>query len=143
MLCEFASGARGTFEASRTIVGPESQMAFEVYGTKGALGWNLERMNELRALPREDELHTGYTHGLRRRPLPVPRRTSCPAAPTAIGFEDLVVIEDYEFLPRGRRGAAVRARASTTRSRAVAVQAALLARPSRAPGTTCVPLGEG
>src|SRR4051812_37344663 len=25
MLCEFASGARGTFEASRTIVGPESQ----------------------------------------------------------------------------------------------------------------------
>ena len=35
MLCEFAGGARGTFEASRTIVGPESQMAFEVYGTRG------------------------------------------------------------------------------------------------------------
>jgi len=34
MLCEFANGARGTFEASRSIVGPESQMAFEVYGTK-------------------------------------------------------------------------------------------------------------
>ena len=27
MLCEFAGGARGTFEASRAIVGPESQIA--------------------------------------------------------------------------------------------------------------------
>ena len=56
MLCEFASGARGTFEASRSIVGPESQMAFEVYGTKGALGWNLEKLNELQLYLVEDEL---------------------------------------------------------------------------------------
>ena len=34
MLCEFASGARGSFESSRTIVGPESQMAFDVHGTR-------------------------------------------------------------------------------------------------------------
>ena len=60
MLCEFAGGARGTFEASRSIVGPESQMAFEVYGTKGALGWNLEKLNELQLYLVEDELHTGY-----------------------------------------------------------------------------------
>ena len=58
MLCEFASGARGTFEASRSIVGPESQNAFEVYGTGGALGWNLEKLNELRLYLVEDELHT-------------------------------------------------------------------------------------
>src|ERR1700750_2571216 len=32
MLCEFASGARGTFEASRSIVGPESPMGFEGRG---------------------------------------------------------------------------------------------------------------
>jgi predicted dehydrogenase len=60
MLCEFASGARGTFEASRTIVGPESQNAFDVYGTNGALGWNLEELNELRVYLAGDELHTGY-----------------------------------------------------------------------------------
>ena len=35
-LVVFESGARGTFEASRTLVGPESQMAFDVYGTGGA-----------------------------------------------------------------------------------------------------------
>jgi len=33
--------------AIRAIIGPESQMAFDVYGTKGAVGWNLEQLNEL------------------------------------------------------------------------------------------------
>lgn len=96
MLCEFAGGARGTFEASRTMVGPESQMAFDAYGTKGALGWNLERLNELQLYLAEDELHTGYRtvfggdrfryHG-----------AFVPGSANGIGFEDLVVIEDYEF----------------------------------------------
>ncbi len=45
---EFSNGAVGTFEASRNIVGPQSQMAFEVHGTKGALSWNLETMNEMK-----------------------------------------------------------------------------------------------
>jgi predicted dehydrogenase len=96
MLCEFASGVRGTFEASRTIVGPESQMAFEVYGTKGALSWNLERMNELQVYLAEDELHTGYrtVFGGDRFPY---HGHFVPGSANGIGFEDLVVIEDFEF----------------------------------------------
>jgi predicted dehydrogenase len=97
MLCEFASGARGTFEASRTMVGPESQMAFEVYGTKGALSWNLERLNELQVYLVEDELHTGYrtVFGGDRFPY---HGSFVPGSANGIGFEDLVVIEDLEFL---------------------------------------------
>jgi predicted dehydrogenase len=97
MLCEFASGARGTFEASRTIVGPESQMAFEVYGTRGALSWNLERLNELQVYIAEDELHTGYrtVFGGDRFPY---HGSFVPGSANSIGFEDLVVIEDLEFL---------------------------------------------
>jgi predicted dehydrogenase len=97
MLCEFASGARGTFEASRTIVGPESQMAFEVYGTRGALSWNLERLNELQVYLVEDELHTGYrtVFGGDRFPY---HGSFVPGSANGIGFEDLVVIEDLEFL---------------------------------------------
>jgi predicted dehydrogenase len=97
MLCEFASGARGTFEASRTIVGPESQMAFEVYGTKGALSWNLERLNELQLYLAEDELHTGYrtVFGGDRFPY---HGSFVPGSANGIGFEDLIVIEDLEFL---------------------------------------------
>jgi len=97
MLCEFAGGARGTFEASRTIVGPESQMAFEVYGTKGALSWNLERLNELQVYLVEDALHTGYrtVFGGDRFPY---HGSFVPGSANGIGFEDLVVIEDLEFL---------------------------------------------
>jgi predicted dehydrogenase len=96
MLCEFASGARGTFEASRTIVGPESQNAFDVYGTKGAVGWNLEELNELRVYLAGDELHTGYrtVFGGDRFPY---HGNFVPGSANGIGFEDLVVIEDYEF----------------------------------------------
>jgi predicted dehydrogenase len=96
MLCEFASGARGTFEASRAIVGPESQNAFEVYGTKGALGWNLEKLNELQLYLAEDTLDTGYRtiYGGDRFPY---HGNFVPGSANSIGFEDLVVIEDYEF----------------------------------------------
>jgi predicted dehydrogenase len=96
MLSDFASGARGTFEASRSIVGPESQNAFEVHGTKGALGWNLEKLNELQLYLVEDELHTGYrtVYGGDRFPY---HGHFVPGSANAIGFEDLVVIEDYEF----------------------------------------------
>ena len=97
MLCEFANGARGSFEASRTIVGPESQMAFDVYGTRGALSWNLERLNELQVYLVEDELHTGYrtVFGGDRFPY---HGNFVPGSANGIGFEDLVVIEDLEFL---------------------------------------------
>ena len=96
MLCEFACGARGTFEVSRSIIGPESQNAFEVYGTKGALAWNLEKLNELQLYLVEDELHTGYrtVFGGDRFPY---HGNFVPGSANGIGFEDLVVIEDYEF----------------------------------------------
>jgi predicted dehydrogenase len=96
MLCEFENGARGTFEASRTIVGPESQMAFDVYGTRGAVGWSLERINELRLYRASEDLGSGYTRvlgGERFRHHGV----FVPGSGNPIGFEDLVAIEDYEF----------------------------------------------
>jgi predicted dehydrogenase len=96
MLCEFANGARGTFEASRSIVGPESQMAFDVYGTKGAAGWNLEKLNELQVYVAEDVPHTGYRTVFSGDRFPY-HGHFVPGSANGIGFEDLVVIEDYEF----------------------------------------------
>jgi predicted dehydrogenase len=96
MLCEFASGVRGTFEASRTIVGPESEMAFDVYGTKGAAGWSLEELNELRLYRASDDKGSGYTTVRGGDRFPYHGRF-VPGAGNPIGFEDLVVIEDYEF----------------------------------------------
>jgi len=97
MLCTFENGATGTFESSRTMVGPESQNAFEVYGTKGALAWNFETLNELRYYRLEDGPNAGFTtiFGGDRFPF---HGAFAPGQANAIGFEDLVAIEDYVFL---------------------------------------------
>ncbi len=97
MLAVFENGARGTFETSRSIVGPESQMAFDVYGTQGAVSWNFERMNELRVYRRGDNLDTGYTTVFGGDRFPY-HGTFVPGSANGIGYEDLITIEDYEFL---------------------------------------------
>jgi predicted dehydrogenase len=96
MLCEFASGARGTFEASRALVGPESQMAFDVYGTRGALGWNLEKLNELKLYRQTADRGSGYTTVFGGERFPY-HGNFVPGSANGIGFEDLIVIEDFEF----------------------------------------------
>jgi predicted dehydrogenase len=96
MLCEFEGGARGTFEAARTLLGPESQMAFDLYGTAGAIGWNLERMNELQLYRATGDAGSGYTTVFGGDRFPYHGRF-VPGSANGIGFEDLVVIEDYEF----------------------------------------------
>jgi predicted dehydrogenase len=97
MLCRFDSGATGTFEVSRTMVGPESQNTFAVYGTKGAITWNLERINELQYYRLTTDKSSGFTtiFGGDRFPF---HGAFVPGQANAIGFEDLVAIEDYSFL---------------------------------------------
>ena len=97
MLVEFDGGVRGSFESSRTMVGPESQMAFEVYGTDGAIAWNLERMNELQLYLRSDGRYAGYRtiFGGERFPY---HGNFVPGNANGIGFEDLVLIEDLELM---------------------------------------------
>jgi len=48
-LVQFASGVRGSLEATRVVVGRHVEMSFEVHGTRGALRWDFQRMNELEA----------------------------------------------------------------------------------------------
>ena len=111
MLCRFANGATGTFETSRATVGPESQNAFEVYGTDGALAWNFERLNELQYYRRESgtpgNLDTGWTtiFGGERFPF---HGAFVPGQANAIGFEDLVAVEDHCFLESLAGGPAFR-----------------------------------
>src|SRR4029450_8596526 len=54
------AGAVGTLEASRTIVGPQCGLGFEIYGTDGSLAWNFEQMNELRVCLGRGGPHQGY-----------------------------------------------------------------------------------
>jgi len=54
MVVEFENGALGSFEASRFASGRKNYNYFEIYGSKGSLIFNLERMNELQYLNLED-----------------------------------------------------------------------------------------
>jgi predicted dehydrogenase len=54
MLAEFENGALGSFEASRFAPGRKNFNYFEIYGSKGSIVFNLERMNELQLFQRDD-----------------------------------------------------------------------------------------
>ena len=61
-IINFESGAVGTLEASRVVVGPAMEMAFEVFGSRGSARWNCERMNEFELyLPELSTGDSGYT----------------------------------------------------------------------------------
>jgi predicted dehydrogenase len=54
MVVEFENGALGAFESSRFANGRKNYNYFEIYGSKGSLIFNLERMNELQYLDLTD-----------------------------------------------------------------------------------------
>lgn len=97
-LVQFANGAQGSFETCRAIFGPKCEMSFEVNGTKGAVKWNFERLNELELyLPDEDATHDGYTKLIGGPRFPLHGRFN-PGDGIGIGYEDLKCIEAYNFL---------------------------------------------
>lgn len=55
MLVEFENGAMGSFDASTFTIGRQNYNYFEIYGSKGAVIWNLERMNELQYFSADDD----------------------------------------------------------------------------------------
>jgi predicted dehydrogenase len=72
-------------------------MAFDAYGTRGAVGWDLERLNELRVYRTTDDRGSGYVTVLGGERFPH-HGAFAPGSGINIGFEDLVAIEDHEFL---------------------------------------------
>ncbi len=54
MTVEFANGALGSFEATRFAPGRKNYNYFEIYGSKGSIVFDMERMNELQFFSSED-----------------------------------------------------------------------------------------
>ncbi len=54
-VCEFVSGALGTFEATRFAAGHKNDLRIEINGDRGSLEFEFERMNELNYFSRGDE----------------------------------------------------------------------------------------
>jgi len=62
MTVMFKNGALGSFEASRFATGRKNYNFFEIYGSRGSLIFNLERMNELEFFSKDDP---EYAQGFR------------------------------------------------------------------------------
>jgi predicted dehydrogenase len=96
-LLRFASGARGTLEASRVAVGEQNNYGFEIHGTKGAVFWDFRRMGELTVslgTAYQDQsvstIFVGPTHG--------DYAAFQPGSAASMSYDDLKVIEAYNFL---------------------------------------------
>lgn len=98
-LVRFESGAQGILEACRVINGALCDMSFEIHGTRGALKWSMETMNELRFQRRDtaNPAANGYTELLSGPAHPFHRHFN-PAWGLAIGYDDTKAIEAYQFL---------------------------------------------
>src|SRR5215217_5655688 len=98
------SGAVGTMEASRTIVGPQCGLGFEIYGTDGSAAWNFEQLNELRLCLGRSGPHQGYPTVLANPHLGDYARFQ-PGPGIAMGYDDLKVVEAQKFLAAVAGGA--------------------------------------
>jgi predicted dehydrogenase len=98
-LVRFDGGAQGILEACRVINGAKCDMSFEVHGTRGALKWTMEKMNQLQVQRRDTDnpAEDGYTELLSGPAHPFHRRFN-PAWGLAIGYDDTKAIEAYQFL---------------------------------------------
>jgi predicted dehydrogenase len=98
-LVRFTNGAHGHLEACRVINGAKCDMSFEVHGTKGAVRWTMEKLNELQVQWRRDDdpAQDGYTTLLSGPAHPFHKQFN-PAWGLNLGYDDLKVIESHEFL---------------------------------------------
>ena len=96
-LLRFENGARGTIENSRTCVGPHVRMSFEVNGTRGALSWDFQRLNELQLYRTDGTGDQGY-RTVHAAPGMGDFANFQPGAGISMGYDDLKVAEAERFL---------------------------------------------
>jgi predicted dehydrogenase len=92
-LCHFVNGASGYVEASRVGTGRKLYLSYEIQGTKGALLFDQERMNELNLYRHgDDPQERGY-----KRILAAPQHPDYAAffglQGNPLGYNDLKIIE--------------------------------------------------
>ncbi|WP_162249553.1 MULTISPECIES: Gfo/Idh/MocA family oxidoreductase [Rhizobium] len=91
-------GASGVLMVNRSAWGRKGRIALQIFGSKGSILFDQERMNELQLYSADDPLDLqGYRTILAAPPHP-PYRQFIPAPGHGLGFNELKVIECYELL---------------------------------------------
>lgn len=99
-LIELESGASGVVTFNRSAWGRKGRIFVQVFGSRGALVFDQERLNEVQLYLAEGERATQGFRTILSGPLHPPYRHFVPAPGHSLGFNDLKVIECREFIAR-------------------------------------------
>ncbi len=94
----FENGASGSVEANWIAMGRKMQHDFEIYGSKGALLFSQERLNELHFYSATDARGRQGFRRIEAGPDHAPYGLFCVAPGHQLGFNDLKAIEVARFL---------------------------------------------
>jgi predicted dehydrogenase len=104
-LLRFASGARGVLAACRVSVGEQNNYGFAVHGARGAVQWDFRRMGELAVSSgnayQDQPMSTVFVG-----PGDGEYAAFQPGAASAMSYDDLKVVEAYNFLRSVAEGVA-------------------------------------
>lgn len=98
VILRFQNGASGSLEANWLATGRKMQHDFEVYGSKGALLFSQERLNELHFYSTEDKSGRQGFRTIVAGPEHDPYELFCVAPGHQLGFNDLKAIEVNGFV---------------------------------------------
>jgi predicted dehydrogenase len=97
LIVRFARGCGGTIEANWVATGRKMQLAFEIVGSRGALVFTQERLNELLHFRPGENGREGFIR-IEAGPPHYPYGLFCVAPGHQLGFNDLKTIEVADFL---------------------------------------------
>lgn len=98
VLLKFARGCSGTMEISRVATGKKCGLVFEIFGSRGSIAFDQERMNELRLYSNDGKTDERGFRTILAGPEHPDYAAFCPAPGHGLGINDLKVIEVRNLL---------------------------------------------
>lgn len=105
VLLELRNGASGVMALNRSAWGRKGRIAMQVFGSRGTIAYDQERMNEFQLYRADDPAGTQGFRTVLTGPVHAPYDRFIPAPGHGLGFNELKIIECHEVL-RAIRGEA-------------------------------------
>jgi len=98
VLLELGNGASGVMALDRSAWGRKGRIALQIFGSKGAIAYDQERMNEFQLFEASDPAAEQGFRTILTAPVHAPYDQFIPAPGHGLGFNELKIIECHELL---------------------------------------------
>jgi len=98
VLLELANGASGVMALNRSAWGRKGRIAVQIFGSKGTIAYDQERMNEFQLYSTGDRAGEQGFRTVLTAPVHAPYDRFIPAPGHGLGFNELKIIECHELL---------------------------------------------